>query len=153
MYHFFFIHSSIDGHLGCFNVLAIANRVMKIGAHVSFQIMVFSKYISRVGNAESYVSSIFSFLRNLHTDHSDYSVQFNCSVLSTSATPWTAACQASLSITNFQSFLKLRSIKSGMPSNHLILCRPLCLPASIFPIIRAFSNESALPIRWPKYWN
>ena len=68
------------------------------------------------------------------------------------ATPWTAACQASLSTTNSQSLLKLRSIQSVMPSNCLILCRPLLLPPSIFPSIRIFSNESLLHIRWPKYW-
>jgi len=68
------------------------------------------------------------------------------------ATPWTAACQASLSITNSQSLLKLMSTESVMPSNHLILCHPLLLP-SIFPSIRVFSNESALRIRWPKYWS
>ena len=69
------------------------------------------------------------------------------------ATPWTAACQASLSITNSQSLLKLMSIQSVMPSNHLILyCRLLLLP-SIFPSIKVFSNESVLHIRWPKYWN
>ena len=68
------------------------------------------------------------------------------------AIPWTAAHQASLSITNPQSLLKLMSIESVMPSNHFILCRPLLLP-SIFPSIRVFSNESALCIRWPKYWN
>ena len=67
-------------------------------------------------------------------------------------TPWTAACQASLSITNSRSLLKLMSIESVMPSNHLILCRLLLLP-SIFPSIRVFSNESALRIRWPKYWS
>ena len=67
-------------------------------------------------------------------------------------TPWTAARQASLSITNSRSLLKLMSIESGMPSNHLILCHPL-LPPSIFPSIRVFSNESALCIRWPKYWS
>ena len=67
------------------------------------------------------------------------------------ATPWTAACQASLSITNSQSLLKLISIKSVMPSNHLILCRPL--PPSVFPTIRVFSKESVLHIRWPKYWS
>ena len=67
------------------------------------------------------------------------------------ATPWTAACQASLSITNSQSLLKLMSIKSLMPSNHLILCHPLLLP-SIFPSNRVFSNESVLHSRWPKYW-
>ena len=68
-------------------------------------------------------------------------------------TPWTAACQASLSITNSWSLPKLMSIESVMPSNHLILCRPLLLPPSIFLSIRVFSNESALPIKWPKYWN
>ena len=68
------------------------------------------------------------------------------------ATPWTAACQASLSITNSQSLLKLTSIESVMPFNHLILCCPLLLLHSIFPIIRVFSNVSVLPIRWPKYW-
>ena len=67
------------------------------------------------------------------------------------ATPWTAAHQASLSITNSRSLLKLMSIESVMPSNHLILCRPLLLPPSIFSSIRVFSNESALCIRWPKY--
>jgi len=69
------------------------------------------------------------------------------------AAPWTAACQASLSITNSQSLPKLMSIESVMPSNHLILCPPLLLLPSIFPSIRVFSNESALCIRWPKYWN
>ena len=69
------------------------------------------------------------------------------------ATPWTAACQASLSITNSQSLLKLMSIESVMPSNYLILCHPLLLLPSIFPRIRVFSNESAPPIRWPKYWS
>ena len=68
-------------------------------------------------------------------------------------TSWTAACQASLSINNSRSLLKLMSIESVMPSNHLILCRPLLLLPSIFPSIRVFSNESALRIRWPKYWS
>ena len=68
-------------------------------------------------------------------------------------TPWTAARQASLSITNSQILLKLMSVESVMPSNHLILCRPLLLPPSIFPSIRVFSNESVLCIRWPKYWS
>ena len=68
-------------------------------------------------------------------------------------TPWTAACQASLSITNSQSLLKLMSIKSVMPSNYLILCCLLLLMTSIFPSIKVFSNKSALCIRWPKYWS
>ena len=79
------------------------------------------------------------------------SVQFNCCRVQLFATPWTAACQASLSITNSQSFLKLMSIKLVMPSNHLILCCPLLLLPSIFPSTTVFSNESALRIRWPKY--
>ena len=69
------------------------------------------------------------------------------------ATPWTAGHQASLSTTNSQSLLKLMSIKSVIASNHLILCCPLLLLPSIFPSIRGFSNESALRIRWPKYWS
>ena len=68
-------------------------------------------------------------------------------------TPWTAARQASLSITNSWSLLKLMSIELVMPSNHLILCHPLLLPPSILPSIRVFSSESVLLIRWPKYWN
>ena len=67
--------------------------------------------------------------------------------------PWTAARQASLSITNSKSLLKLMSIELVMPSNHLILCLPLLLPPSIFPTIRVFSNESTLHMRWPKYWS
>ena len=68
-------------------------------------------------------------------------------------TPWTAACQASLSITNSQSLLKLMCIESVILSSHLILCRPLLLLTSIFPSIRIFSDESVLCIRWPKYWS
>ena len=78
--------------------------------------------------------------------------QFSCSVR-LFATPWTAAQQASLSITNSWSLFKLMSIESVMSSNHLILCRPLLLPPSIFPRIRVFSKESVLHIRWPKYWS
>ena len=68
-------------------------------------------------------------------------------------TPWTAAHQASLSITNSQSLLKLKAIESVMPSNHLMLCRPLLRLPSIFPSIRVFSDESDLHIRWPTYWS
>ena len=80
-------------------------------------------------------------------------LSFSHSVVSDSVTPWTAACQASLSFTISWSFLRLMSIESVMPSNHLILCRPLRLLPSIFPSIRVFSNELALCIRWPKYWS
>ena len=79
-----------------------------------------------------------------------------CSVTQSCPTlcdPWTAAHQASLSITNSRSFLKLMSIESLMPSNHLVLCHPLLLLLSIFPSIRVFSNESVLCITWPKYWS
>ena len=81
------------------------------------------------------------------------SVQFSLSRVRLFVTPCTAACQTSMSITNSQSLLKLMSIKSVMPSNHLILCRPLLLTPSVFPSIRVFSNESVLCIRWPKYCN
>ena len=79
------------------------------------------------------------------------SVQFSRSVISDSAMPWTAAYQASLSITNSQSLLKLMSIEWVMPSNHLILCHLLPLLPSIFPSISVFSSQSVLPTRWPKY--
>ena len=73
--------------------------------------------------------------------------------MSNSVTPWTATHQASLSITNFQSLLKFMSIELVMPSNHLILCRPLLHLPSIFSSIRVFSSESVFRIRWPKYWS
>ena len=94
------------------------------------------------------------FLKNHHTvfHHQFSSVQSLSHVL-LFATPWTAARQASLSITNSWSLLKLMSIELVMPSNHLILCHPLFLLPSIFPSIRVFSSGSVLCIRWPKYWN
>ena len=81
------------------------------------------------------------------------SVQFSCSVVSDSASSWTAAHQASVSITDSGSLLKLMSTESVMPSNRLTLCYPLLLPPSTFPSIRVFSNESVLHITWPKYWH
>ena len=83
----------------------------------------------------------------------DFCWQKSLSCVQLFVTPWTAARQASLSITNSRSLLKLMSIESMMPSNHLILICPLLLPPSIFPSIRVFSNESVLRIRWPKYWS
>ena len=88
-----------------------------------------------------------------NSDWAAGSVQFSYSVVSDSANPWTAVRQASLSITNSRSLLKLMSIESMMPSNHLMLCHPLLFLPSIFSSIRVFSNESVLPIRWPKYWS
>ena len=85
--------------------------------------------------------------------HLKDSVQFSRSVMSDSATPWIAAHQAPLSITNSQSLLKLMSIESVMPSNHLILCHPLLHVPSVFPSIRVFSKESVRHIRWPKCWS
>ena len=91
------------------------------------------------------------YLNKLQNDHQFSSVQ-SLSCVRLFVTPWTAACQASLSITNSQSLLKLMSIESVMPSNHFIRCHPFLLPPSIFPSIGVFSNESVLCIRWPKYW-
>ena len=88
-------------------------------------------------------------IRNFTDKHWFGSVTQSCLAF---ATPWTAAHQVSLSITNSWSLLKHMSIESVMPSNHLILCRPQLLPPSVFPSIRVFSNESALCIKWPKYW-
>ena len=80
-------------------------------------------------------------------------IQFSHSVVCHFMTPWTAACQASLSITNSRSLFKFMSIELVMPSNHIVLCRPLLLLPSNFPSIRVFSDESVLHIRWPKYWS
>ena len=88
------------------------------------------------------------FIQLLHTHTSEQLL----SRVQLFVTPWIAACQASLSITNSWSLSKLMSIESVMPSNHLILCHPLLFLPSIFPSIRVFSNQSALHIRWPKYW-
>ena len=94
----------------------------------------------------------FSHLSRIYLFYYKISVQ-SLSHVRLFVTPWTAACQASLSITNSQNILKLMSIESVMPSNHFILCCPLLLLPSIFPSIRVFSNESVLHIRWPKYWS
>ena len=87
----------------------------------------------------------------VHGLHCQFSSVQSLSHVRLFATPWTAKLQASLSFTNSQSLVKLMSFESVMPSNHLILCRPLLLLPSIFPSIRSFSNESVLRIRWPKY--
>ena len=86
----------------------------------------------------------------LHVSRVQFSSSLSC--VQPFATPWTAAHQASLSITNTLSLLKLMPMESVIPSNYLNLCRPLLLPSSIFPSISVFSNESVLHIRWPKYW-
>ena len=102
-------------------------------------------HVHRVGNAVPFSSCLHSFPTRRSSDLLSHFLLF--------ATPWTAAHQASLSITNPQSLLKLMSIELVRPSNHLILCRPLLLLPSIFPSIRVFSNGLVLRIRWPKYWS
>ena len=100
----------------------------------------------------AYICKLSSGKNKINTFHQFISVQ-SLSHVQLFATPWTAARQASLSITNSWSLLKLMSIESVMPSNHFILCCPLLLPPSIFPSIRVFSNESDLCIRWPMDWS
>ena len=104
-----------------------------------------------------YVSTFLNSFESLWGKLIFYMIQFSLVQLLSHvwlfATPWTAACQASLSITNSHSLPKFMSNELMMPSNHIILCRPLLLPSSILPSIRVFSNESALQIRWPKYWS
>ena len=131
------MNSSVDRHLGCFHVLVIVNRAaMNIRVHIPFQIIIFSRYMPKSKTAKAYGHNSLLL------------VQFNHSVMSNSL-----QAQASLSITNSRSLLKLTSTESVMPSNHLILCRPLRLLTSVFPSIRVFSNESALHIRWPEFWS
>ena len=104
----------------------------------------------RVALTFSYVTVLYK--SSLSKNEQVSMFQFSRSVVSDSATQWTVALQVSLSISN-QSLLTLMSIKSVMPSNHLILCRPLLLPSSIFTSIKVFSSDLALCIRWPKYWS
>ena len=110
------------------------------------------KYISKNNMFDLVSYRKYWAIRALILYWQESSVQFSRSVVSDSATPWIAARQASLSITNSWSWLRLMSIESVMPSSHLILCRPLLLLPPIPPSIRVFSNESTLRIMWPKYW-
>ena len=125
--------------------------------------MSLSKLREMVKEREAWCAAVHGFI-NSWTQLSDWTIittwrvsDFSSVQLLTRvrlfATPWTAAHQASLSITNSWSLLKLMSIESVMPSNHLIFCHPLLLLLSIFPSIRVFSNESVLRNRWPKYWS
>ena len=117
----------------------------------------YSPQFRKIGNSSCFLIkySIVALVKFLYKSITQLfnagSVQF--SHIQLFVTPRTAACQASLSITNLWSLLKLMSIESVMPFNHLILCHRLLIPHSIFPSIRVFSNESVLHIRWPKYWS
>ena len=124
------------------SIILVVSFLSSWGSFLLF--LVYLQFISWMG-AES--ADAFSTAIDLFS-----SVQ-SLSLVRLFATPWTAACQVSLSNTNSWSPPKHMSIKSVMPSNHLILCHPLVLLPSIFPSIRVFSNESALRIRWPKYWS
>ena len=156
-YKHFFVH-----HIG-FSTLTIMLSINKDSFTFSFQssfLFLFLTLFFWPGAPMNYwtvvrVDVFVSFLileENIHSVTVKYDVQFSRSVVSDSATPWIAARQASLSITNSQSLPKLKSIKSVMPSSHLILCHPLLLLPPIPPSIRVFSNESTLRMRWPKYW-
>ena len=117
------------------------------------------KFLRRLCSTMQLEKKAYSFYRflyrreNFTTFFNFSSVQFSRSVMSNSATPRTAACQASLFITNSWSLPKPMSMESVMPYNHFILCRPLLFLPSIFPSIRVFSNESILRMSWPKYWS
>ena len=133
----YFVYSSASEHVSCFHLQVLVNNsVINIGVYISVWIPVFK-----------------SFERIVRSGVPGFSLAQSLSCVQLFATLWTIAYQASLSITNSQSLLTLMSIESVMPSNHLILWRPLLLPPSIFHSIRAFSNESVLCIRWPKYWS
>ena len=114
-----------------------------------FIAVVVNHYMARIGSAV-FVNSSLS--KNIFLVFDQFSSVQSLGCVRLFATPWTAAFQASLSITNSQSLTKLMSIESVMPSNHLILCHPLLLLPSIFLSIRVFSDEPGLGIRWPKYW-
>ena len=115
-------------------------------SHIPTMHMLVCLIVSHISLSSHFLHSLFFLLFSLHQFSS---VAQSCYFV----TPWTAARKASLSITNSRSLLKLVSIASVMPSNHLILCCSLLLPPSIFPSIRVFSDESVLHIRWPKYWS
>ena len=124
-------NSKFGGQQGLFTFLSVRGYASRQGP---VNIIIKAKYILMI-----YIRIYTDILQSL-------------SCVQLFVTPWTAACQASLSITNSRSLLRLMSIELVMPSNHFILCHPLLLLPSIFPSIRVFSNESALRIRWPEYW-
>ena len=144
----------------CFQLLFLVKRLLKVHG---FEWQIKGTYFwSVVKLSFLFLFYVYSVMRKekwvkLSHINNNESVQFSSVQLLSHVwlfvTPWTTAHQASMSITNSWNLLKFVSIESVMPSNHLILCHPLLLPPSIFPSIRVFSNESALRIRWPKYWS
>ena len=131
------------------------NSVLKFictsNKHRQFRVGMKASWDHQEANSLNFVSppsSICSFYTMIQD-----ALLVSCSVVSDSATPWTAARQASLSITNSRSLLKFMSIELVIPSNHLILCHPFLFLPLVFPSIRVFSSESVLCIRWPKYWS
>ena len=127
-YSILLIHSSVDGYMDCFHFLAIMNNAVMNTDVQAFCVDIVLISLGYIPSSVQLLSRVWLF-----------------------ATPWIAARQASLAITNSRSSLKLTSIKLVMPSSHLILCRPLLLLPPIPPRIRVFSNESTLCLRWPKY--
>ena len=151
-----FIHSSVVGQLGCFHILAIVNSATtKIGMHVSFWIIVLSRYMPRNGIAGSYGIQFLLFWANpillSMVAAVPISVQFSHSVVSDSL--WPHGLQHARLPWPSPTLLKLISLESVMPPNHLILCCPLLPLPLIISSIRVFSSESVLRIRWPKYWS
>ena len=146
----------------CFNRMSCRYVTKSSWSNVSFNTIVsiltffrddLSIFVSRVLKSYYLYCVIVSFSLLCINISVQFSSVQSLSCVQLFATPWIAAHQASLSITNSRSSLRFMSIESVMPSNHLILCHPLLLPPSIFPSIRVFPNESALCIRWPKYWS
>ena len=140
LYHFFFFYKNFEEY---------KRKIHPWFSHVS--VSTHDLYVCKLGKGICIHMYVYTYMY-IHKSVQFSSVQL-LSLVQLFATPWTTACQTSLSITNSRSSPKPMSIESVMPSNHLILCHPLLLLPSIFPSISVFSDESALRIRWPKYWS
>ena len=131
--------------------ISISNHIFKVYSLINYVLI---EHLLPCFSTSSFIYDLLWGQSTVYPQFSSsYCFQFNHSVLSDSAIPWAAEFWASLSITNSWSFLKLMSMELVMPSNHLILCRPLLFLPLVFPSIRVFSNESAVRITWPKYWS
>ena len=155
--YFRFLYYSVNRHFDCFHVLVIVNcAAINIGMNAPFQIIISFRYIPRVGFLDHMVALLLIFIRKFHNVCTVVVVIVAVHLLSPVRlfmTSWTAAHKASLSFTICQSLLKFMSIESMMPSDHFILFIPFSSCPQSFCSIRVFSYESALPIRWPKYWS